>query len=94
MAMTHTSSHASCSTCTGTFYGVYENAMTKAIGGTIWPQATSNACAITDAIGVVNYDYVRYGFPLKFINRDSQTLIQKENQLSGASEWGARHPDQ
>lgn len=92
LAMTHTSSDASCSTCTGTFYGAYETLMTKAIGGNIWPQATSNGCAVTDTIGVVNYDYLRFGHPLRFINKDSQTIVQKDNQIAGSSQWGRATP--
>lgn len=87
-ALTRKSSEASYTAFSGTFYGAYESLMTQAIGGNIWPQATSNACAITDSIGVVNYDYLRWGFPPRFINSDSQSLMEKANQTLGASQWG------
>ena len=76
----------------GTFYGAYESLMTQAISGNIWPQATSNACAITDTIGVVNYDYLRWGFPLRFVNSDSQSIVEKGNQTLGQSQWGYATP--
>ena len=90
--LTQKSSEASDTAFSGTFYGAYENLMTEAIGGNIWPQATSNACAVTDAIGVVNYDYLRWGFPPRFINNDSQSIIEKENQVLGSSQWGRATP--
>src|SRR5690348_11408314 len=45
--LTQKSSEASDTAFSGTFYGAYENLMTEAIGGNIWPQATSNACAVS-----------------------------------------------
>ena len=40
--------------------------MNKAIGGTIWPQTLSNACAVADVVGLINYDYLKAGKSLKF----------------------------
>ena len=88
MALTHTTTtEASYSSFAGTYYGVNETLMNKAIGGTIWPQATSNACAISDIIGLVNYDYLKAGKPLIFqialTRRPSRVSISHREQASG-----------
>ena len=61
IALTHRQSEASCSSCSGTFFGAYESIIPPSIGGTIWPQSSSNACAIADAIAIVNYDQSIWG---------------------------------
>ena len=91
-ALTQKTSDASSTAFSGSFYGAYESLMTQAITGNIWPQATSNACAVTDAIGVVNYDYLRWGYPLRFVNSDSQSIVEKQNQTAGESQWGHATP--
>lgn len=92
IALTHTNTEASCSTCNGTYYGVNESLMNKAIGGTIWPQTLSNACAVADVVGLVNYDYLKAGRSLRFPNGAYQTTVESYNQTSGASQWGYAQP--
>ena len=77
LALTHTNTEASCSTCNGTYYGVNESLMNKAIGGTIWPQTLSNACAVADVVGLINYDYLKAGKSLKFPNSAYQTSVEQ-----------------
>lgn len=92
IALTHTNTEASCSSCTGTYYGVNETRMSQAIGGNIWPQKLSNACAISDVIGLINYDYLKAGKSLRFPNSAYQTTVESYNQTSGSSEWGYATP--
>ena len=92
IALTHRQSEASCSSCSGTFFGAYESIIPPSIGGTIWPQSSSNACAIADAIAIVNYDHLRYGYPLTFTSSSAQTMIRKFNQVTGQSQWGHATP--
>ena len=92
MALAHTTTEASCSSCTGTFYGAYDSLMNKAIGGNIWPQGTSRACAVADVVAVVNYDFLRKGYPLRFTNNGGQMTVEKNNQTTGASQWGYAKP--
>jgi hypothetical protein len=93
IALTHTNTEASCSTCTGTYYGVNETLMNKAIGGTIWPQTLSNACAVADVVGLINYDYLKAGESLRFSNGAYQTSVEDYNQTtSGISQWGYATP--
>ncbi len=92
LALTHTNTEASCSTCTGTYYGVNETLMNKAIGGTIWPQTLPNACAVADVVGLVNYDYLKAGQKVKFQNSSYQTSVEQYNQTGGSSQWGYATP--
>jgi hypothetical protein len=96
IALIHATSQASCSTCganfAGTFYGAQESKVNQAIGGTIWPQTSSNACAIADVVAVVNYDYLTHGLGLRFPNGAEQGYIAQGNQTYGASEWGHATP--
>jgi hypothetical protein len=91
MVLTSAPSQAGCSTCYGAFYGTSTMAI-KAISGTIWPQTTKNACAISDAVALVNYDYLQYGHPIRFANSSGQTTMEKNNQTAGASQWGYATP--
>lgn len=85
------SAEASCSSCTGTFYGA-SSLIVTATSGTIWPQTTSNACGIADAIAVLNYDYLKRNLGYKFPNSSGQAFIEKGNQTAGASQWGNATP--
>ncbi|HEY7341874.1 MAG TPA: hypothetical protein VH591_13410 [Ktedonobacterales bacterium] len=92
LALTHTNTEASCSTCTGTYFGVNETRMNQAIGGTIWPQTLSNACAVADVVGLINYDYLKAGKSLKFPNSAYQSSVEQYNKTSGSSQWGYAKP--
>ena len=94
MAFTHTTTtEASYSSFAGTYYGVNETLMNKAIGGTIWPQTLPNACAVADVVGLINYDYLKAGKSLKFPNSAYQKSVEDYNQTtSGISQWGYATP--
>src|SRR6185437_2676932 len=92
IALTHTNTEASCSSCNGTYYGVNESLMNKAIGGNIWPQVLSNACAVADVVGMVNYDYLKAAKSLRFPNGAYQATVESYNQSFGASQWGYAKP--
>ena len=86
-----TPAQASCSTCTGHFYGA-GNQFITATNGSIWPQHTNNACGIADAIGLVNYLDLQNGIARKFTSGSGQTTMENANQTSGASQWGYAAP--
>ena len=86
-----TPAQASCSTCTGRFYGA-GNQFITATNGSIWPQHTNNACGIADAIGLVNYLDLQNGIARKFTSGSGQTTMENANQTSGASQWGYAAP--
>src|SRR5690348_18261882 len=89
--LTSPQTQARCTICTGAFYAASSRAIT-AISGSIWPQRTSNACGIADAIAVVNYEYLQIGHAARFPNSSSQTTVEKTNQTVGASQWGYAKP--
>src|SRR5262249_14076578 len=64
----------------------------KAISGTIWPQSTSRACGIADAVAIVNYDFLKNGYGLRFTTSGGQLTMEKNNQTAGASRWGYAKP--
>lgn len=80
-----------CGSCTGTYYGANSNEIAKALQK-IWPQANGPYCAIATAEGVINYDDEKWGIGLRFTSVTNQTAIGKDNQHSGASEWGYATP--
>lgn len=82
---------ASCASCTGTYYGA-TSLIVNATSGTIWPQTTSNACGIADAIAFLNYQYLQHSMPNKFTSSSAQTMIMNANQTAGASQWGDATP--
>lgn len=87
--------HASCTDCTGTFYGGLSTYMNEAIGNGIWPQAQgSNACGVESAIAVANYDSLNKGQPQPFTNSSAQGTVEYNNthQLGGESQWGYAQP--
>ncbi|HEU4785727.1 MAG TPA: hypothetical protein VFS83_20470 [Ktedonobacterales bacterium] len=91
IVLTSPQTQARCTICTGAFYAASSRAVT-AISGTIWPQRTSNACGISDAIALVNYEYLQIGHPLRFPNSSSQITVERGNQTTGASQWGYARP--
>lgn len=54
----------------------------------VWPQSTSNACGVENAIALVNYDNLYMGQSLAFNSSSSQTQVESANQSQGASQWG------
>ncbi len=86
-----TPAQASCSTCTGYFYGASSLIIT-ATNGTIWPQNTSNACGIADSIALLNYEDLQHSRARMFPNGAGQATVEKNNQTAGASQWGNATP--
>lgn len=85
--------YASCSTCTGTFYGGTSATM-DAVIAQVWPQTSANACGIENAIAMVNYDDLYSGSSRKFTTSANQGYVAGDNNryLSNASQWGAAKP--
>lgn len=92
VALNAMTNQTSASSFAGSYYGAYDSLMSKAISGSIWPQATSNACAIADVVAAVNYDFLRYGHGFRFTNWSGQLTVERNNQTAGASEWGHATP--
>lgn len=92
LSMAIPTAHASCTDCTGTWYGALSNYMNWSIDNGIWPQNTENACGVENAIALVNYDDLNNGQSVTFPDSSSQTNVEHANQTSGASQWGHATP--
>src|SRR5579859_3843455 len=85
---------ASCTDCTGTFYGGSATYVNLAVANT-WPQQGGNYCGIESAIALVNYDNENNGQPLAFNSNGDQVTLGNYNQSvagihppPGMSQWG------
>jgi hypothetical protein len=83
--------NAGCSGCTGVWYGASSTYMSPAIQH-VWPQTTSNACGVENAIGLVNYDDLVSGHGAAFTSLSAQGAVEAANQKSGQSQWGHATP--
>lgn len=83
---------ASCSTCTGAFYGADTTRTINAIQH-IWPQGNTNNCGVETAEAVVNYADAVTGRALRFTSTSNMYQVNQSNQSSAAaSQWGYATP--
>lgn len=75
----------------GTFYGADSTRTINAIRY-IWPQASGPYCGIETAEAAVNYNDQVRGVGLRFRSTADQKTVARNNQLSGASQWGYPTP--
>lgn len=73
----------------GTFYGADSTKTINAIKY-IWPQAPGPYCGIETAEATVNYNDQVRGLGMRFRTTADQKTVARNNQTSGASQWG--HP--